>query len=64
VLEALIDKYADEGIEPVEDIKILKLDPFSRIGAPMELVRAFGGKPGYEAAVKELEEQLYTPEAS
>ncbi|MOA07279.1 hypothetical protein D3C78_1269670 [compost metagenome] len=60
VLEALLDKYADTGIEHIEDIKILQLDPFSQIGAPVELVKAFGGKAGYTRAVHELEDQLYT----
>ena len=59
VLEALLEKYADTGLEPIEDIKILQLDPFSRIGAPMELVKAFGGKAAYAKAVAELETQLY-----
>lgn len=59
VLEALLEKYADTGLEPIEDIKILQLDPFSRIGAPMELVKAFGGKAAYSKAVAELETQLY-----
>jgi type I restriction enzyme R subunit len=59
VLEALLDKYADTGIEHIEDIRILQLDPFRRIGAPMELVNAFGGKGGYEKALHELEDQLY-----
>jgi type I restriction enzyme R subunit len=59
VLEALLDKYADTGLEPIEDIKILQLDPFSRIGAPMELVQAFGGKTAYAQALAELETQLY-----
>lgn len=59
VLEALLDKYADTGIESIEDMQILKIDPFSQIGAPLELVKAFGGKPGYQQAVHELEAQLY-----
>jgi type I restriction enzyme, R subunit len=59
VLEGLLDKYADTGIEPIEDIKILQLDPFRGIGAPMELVKAFGGRNGYDKAVHELEDQLY-----
>jgi type I restriction enzyme R subunit len=59
VLEALLDKYADAGVEPIEDIKILQLPPFSQIGAPLELVRAFGGKAAYGRAVAELEIQLY-----
>lgn len=59
VLEALLDKYADTGIEPIEDVKILILDPFSQIGAPMELLNAFGGKTGYLEAIKKLEQELY-----
>ena len=59
VLEALLDKYADTGIEHIEDIKILKNAPFSQIGAPLELISAFGGKPAYQKALHELEDQLY-----
>lgn len=59
VLEALLDKYADTGIEPIEDLKILQLPPFDKIGAPLELVKAFGGKAGYTQALAELEAQLY-----
>ncbi|MNE93918.1 hypothetical protein D3C80_1918260 [compost metagenome] len=59
VLEALLDKYADTGIEHIEDIKILQLDPFNQLGAPIELVKAFGGKAGYNKAIHELEDALY-----
>jgi type I restriction enzyme, R subunit len=59
VLEALLEKYADTGIEPIEDPKILQLAPFSQIGAPLELVQAFGGKAGYTKAIADLEAQLY-----
>ena len=61
VLEALLEKYADTGIEPIEDLKILQLPPFNRIGAPLELVKAFGGKAGYASAIADLERQLYAP---
>ncbi len=59
VLDALLDKYADAGIASIEDIKILTLDPFSSLGTAPELIGAFGGKPAYLAAVRELEQQLY-----
>jgi len=59
VLDALLDKYTDDGIEPIEDVKILTIAPFSQLGAPMELLQAFGGKPGYTEAVKDLEDELY-----
>ncbi|ADH87248.1 EcoAI/FtnUII family type I restriction enzme subunit R [Desulfurivibrio alkaliphilus] len=60
VLDALLDKYADAGIEPIEDVKILNLAPFTNLGSALELVGAFGGKPGYTEAVKELESAIYS----
>jgi type I restriction enzyme R subunit len=62
VLEGLLDKYADAGIEQVEDMNVLQLDPFTKVGTPLEIIQLFGGKPGYLKAVKELEEQLYADE--
>jgi len=59
VLETLLEKYADTGIENIEDIKILTLDPFKNMGTASELVSAFGGKSAYLAALYELEEHLY-----
>ena len=60
VLEALLDKYADSGIESVEDGQILRLKPLSDLGTPMELVKAFGGKPQFDQAIRDLETALYT----
>jgi type I restriction enzyme, R subunit len=59
VLEALLEKYADTGIENIEDIKVLTIHPLSRLGTAPELVGAFGGKLQYLQALHELEEQLY-----
>ncbi|MDT4868031.1 hypothetical protein FQZ97_1029710 [compost metagenome] len=59
MLEALLDKYADTGIEHIEDFKILTVPPFKEMGALKELVDAFGGKPGYQQAIHELEQELY-----
>jgi len=59
VLEILLEKYADTGIENIEDIKILTLDPFKNMGTASELVSSFGGKPAYLAALYELEQNLY-----
>jgi len=55
----LLDKYADEGIEAVEEPQILTITPFTEMGAAMELVKAFGGIRGYQQAIKELERELY-----
>jgi type I restriction enzyme R subunit len=59
VLNALLDKYADEGIENIEDINDLKVQPFDKIGTPMEIVNLFGNKQKYLEALQELKNQLY-----
>ncbi len=59
VIEALLDKYADEGISEIEKTEVLKLDPFRKLGNPVRIARFFGGKDGYKKAVKELEEEIY-----
>lgn len=63
VLDALLDKYADDGIENLENMSVLKVQPFDQIGTPLEIVKLFGGKSNYLAAVRGLESQLYTLEA-
>lgn len=59
VLQALLDKYADEGIGPIEETQILTIAPFTNFGTPMEIIRAFGGLDKYQRAVHELEQALY-----
>ena len=59
VLEALLDKYADEGLGAIEETQILSIDPFTQLGTPVELIRAFGGLTQYQEAVNELERALY-----
>ena len=59
VLDALLQKYSDSGISSVESLEILKVDPLSGFGTPVEIIQLFGGKPGYLAAICELEEALY-----
>jgi type I restriction enzyme R subunit len=59
VLEALLDKYADEGIENIEDIKVLKVNPFEQFGTPTEIIQLFGGKSQYLQALSQLEQALY-----
>lgn len=59
VLDALLDKYADQGIEPIEDVKILHVPPFNQMGSIVEIIQAFGSPQDYTDALKELENQLY-----
>lgn len=60
VLNALLDKYADEGIREIEDTRILQLSEFTKLGSPLKIVREFGGKEGYLKAVHELENEIFT----
>lgn len=59
VLDALLDKYADEGLAPVEDPGVLRVQPLSALGTPVQLVKHFGGREGYQSAVRELERAIY-----
>lgn len=59
VLEALLDKYANDGIKEIEETKVLQLNEFAKIGSPMKIVKAFGGKDAYQKAVTELENEIY-----
>ena len=59
VLEALLDKYADEGITNMESIEVLRVNPFDAFGSPIEIINEFGSKSNYLQAVRELEIELY-----
>ena len=59
VLNALLDKYASEGIENIEELSVLKVEPFTGLGTPAEIIRLFGSKENYLNAIKELEIELY-----
>ena len=59
VLQALLDKYAEGGVRSVESLDILKVDPLTDLGTPVEIVRLFGGKEAYLSAIRELESELY-----
>ena len=63
VLDALLEKYADEGVLNLDDANVLRIPPLDKLGTPVELVRAFGGKPGFERAVQDLQSELYRESA-
>ncbi len=60
VLDALLKKYANEGIENIEDLSVLKVQPLNEIGTPVEITNLFGGKDGFVEAVRELEREIYS----
>ena len=59
VVDALLDKYSDDGFADLENPAIITLDPIKRLGTAPEIIRAFGGRAGYAAAVRELTDALY-----
>jgi type I restriction enzyme R subunit len=60
VLEALLDKYADEGITNIESMEVLRVKPLDEFGSAYEIVEGiFGGRNKYQEAIKELENELY-----
>jgi type I restriction enzyme R subunit len=59
VLASLLDKYADSGLTVLEDLQVLKNDPLTSYGTPVEIVTLFGGKDKFIAALRGLEGELY-----
>ena len=63
VLEALLERYADVGVYELEDMNVLKLEPFCRKGAVAQIIGTFGGREKYLNAVRELERAIYSTQA-
>ena len=59
VLETLLERYMDAGVYEIEKTEVLRLDDFKRFGKPGKIAKLFGGAAGYQAAVRELEREIY-----
>jgi type I restriction enzyme R subunit len=59
IMEALLDKYADQGVESLDSSDVLKVIPFPQMGTPVELIRAFGSRQKYALALRDLENRIY-----
>ena len=59
VLDALLAKYADEGVLNLDDANVLRIAPFTELGTPVQLINAFGGREGFVKAVHDLQSALY-----
>lgn len=60
VLNTLLNKYADEGVQEIEGIQVLKLKPFDSLGRPIEIIKTcFGDRQTYEQAINDLENEIY-----
>ncbi|HFI4149505.1 TPA: EcoAI/FtnUII family type I restriction enzme subunit R [Escherichia coli] len=59
VLDNLLDKYADAGVQEIESIQVLKLKPFDSMGTLPEIIKTgFGDRNGYNQALSELENEI------
>jgi type I restriction enzyme R subunit len=59
VLNALLAKYADDGVLDLDDPNVLRIAPINRLGSVVQLIRVFGDRHGFEEAVRELQSALY-----
>ncbi len=59
VLEALLAKYADEGVMNLDDANMLRVSPFNEMGSVVQLIKAFGTRADFERAVHDLQRELY-----
>lgn len=64
VLEALLDKYMNQGIQEITNMDVLKLDPFIKIGKPSRIIKEFGGREVYINAIMDLQKAIYKNEVS
>jgi type I restriction enzyme R subunit len=59
IVDALLEKYATDGIENVEELSVLKLEPLKQFGSPLQIIQLFGGKSQYLSALAELKSEIY-----
>ena len=59
VLDALLAKYADEGVLNLDDANVLRIAPFTELGTPVQLINAFGGRAGFVKAIHDIQSALY-----
>jgi type I restriction enzyme R subunit len=59
VINALLEKYADNGLSDIENLGVITLDPINKFGTAPEIIKAFGGKAEYERAIQSLTNELY-----
>lgn len=60
VINALLEKYSDEGIENLENAEVLRVEPLKKFGRPLEIMKLFGGKNEYQKMIKEIQVRLYS----
>lgn len=59
ILDELLEKYADHGIDQLDDLHVLEVPPFAAYGSPVEIAKRFGGSESLRQAVERLQDLLY-----
>jgi len=59
VMEAVLNQYSNQGLEAIESPDALKIAPLTQFGTPVEIIRSFGGRTKFQAALRDLENQIY-----
>jgi len=59
VLEALLQKYQDQGVIDLGDTRVLQIPPFDAMGTPFQLIKQFGTRADFLSAVNELQSAIY-----
>lgn len=59
VLDELLAKYTEHGLDQLDDLAVLQVPPLSELGSPAELAAQFGGVDQLREAVNQLQDHLY-----
>ena len=59
VLEALLQKYQDQGVLDLSDPRVLQIPPIDAMGTPFQLIKEFGTRADFVHAVHQLQSALY-----
>ena len=58
VLSLILDKYVEYGLKEIQP-SIIKVEPISRIGNPLEIISEFGGIENFKKSITDIQRMLY-----
>ncbi len=59
IINLLLDKYVEFGLNEIEKTSVLKLEEFEQFGSPVRIAEKFGGINQYNQMINELVKELY-----
>lgn len=63
VLNALLDRYAEHGVDEITSPEVVHLPPLSGLGSPRQIERAMGKGRGLRESVAEVQTWIYPTES-